>query len=103
MAERFKLGPQFRIVIDLAVEDDGNRAVLVEHRLVPAIYVDDRKAAMAEADASFEMETVTVRAAMCQRVGHSAQQDGVNLVFRMKNSSQSAHATSFSGAGKSGG
>src|SRR5581483_6198136 len=48
MAARHQLGTQFSVVIDLAVEDDRNLAVLVEERLAAAGNVDDRKTTMAE-------------------------------------------------------
>ena len=49
---RLELGPQRGVVVDLAVEDDPDRPVLVGHRLVAGgREVDDRQAAMAERDA----------------------------------------------------
>jgi hypothetical protein len=39
-------------IIDLAVEDDGDRLILVIDRLVAAGEVDDGKPAMAEPDAA---------------------------------------------------
>jgi hypothetical protein len=41
MAQALQLLPQLRKIIDLAVEDDGLRAVLIEDRLVAACKIDD--------------------------------------------------------------
>ena len=46
-----ELGAQLAEVVDLAVEDDADRAVLVEDRLVAARQVDDRQAAHPQGDA----------------------------------------------------
>ena len=52
-AERLQLGPDLRVVVDLAVEDEVDRAVLVRHRLHRRVgEVDDREPAEAEADAA---------------------------------------------------
>ena len=45
---RFQLAPQLPVVVDLAVEDDANGAVLVVDRLMTACEVDDREPPHAE-------------------------------------------------------
>jgi hypothetical protein len=47
---RLEILAQFAIVVDLAVQDDLHRAVLVADRLVPGVEVDDRKAPKAQAE-----------------------------------------------------
>jgi len=61
-------------IVDLAVEGDRDRVVLVEQGLLAAGDVDDGEPAMAEADAGREMEAAAVRAAMGDAVGHAAKQ-----------------------------
>src|SRR5207247_1217783 len=41
MAAGLQAGPQIRMVVDLAVEDDPHRAVFVVHRLLTGADVDD--------------------------------------------------------------
>ena len=48
VAARLEIAAQLAMVVDLAVEDDPDRAVFVGHRLVAAGAIDDRQTAMAE-------------------------------------------------------
>ena len=48
MALGLELGAQLAVVVDLAVEEDGDATVLVENRLMAAGQIDDRKAPHAE-------------------------------------------------------
>ena len=50
MAKRQELFTELDVVVDLAIEGDGKSAVLARHRLMPAANIDDREAAMAQAD-----------------------------------------------------
>ena len=67
VAERLQLGDQLLVVVDLAVEDDDDAAVLVEQRLLAGREVDDRQAAVAEADARLDVKAAFVGAAMVLR------------------------------------
>jgi hypothetical protein len=58
------------VVVDLAVENDPATPVLVRHRLMPTIDVDDRESAMAKGDGIPHVVTLTVRTSMAQTVGH---------------------------------
>ncbi len=49
MAARFELGAQLGEVVDLAVEDDPDRAVLVGHRLIAGGEIDDAQPAVRRA------------------------------------------------------
>ena len=49
--ERRELGYQFPVVVDLAVVDHHDRAVVVEQRLLSRREIDDRQPPMTEADA----------------------------------------------------
>ena len=48
MTAALQLGPQLAVIVDLAVLDDDDAAVLVGERLVAAVEVDDREAAGGE-------------------------------------------------------
>src|SRR5512133_3054246 len=75
MAEANEDGAQFGIVVDGAVEDEGQPARRVHHRLSGALrQVDDRQAPMAEGDASVGPATCRIRPAPRQAVAHA--QDG---------------------------
>ncbi len=68
-----ELVPQCAEIVDLAVEDDGDRAVGGDERLVAACDVDHRQPAKAESDRSVEEETVVIGAAMRKRGRHRRQ------------------------------
>ena len=61
------------MVVDLAVVDDPDALVLVRHRLSTARDVDDRQAAVSEADRPVDPEPLTVRSPMAQHVPHALQ------------------------------
>ena len=52
--------PQLVEVVDLAVEDDPDRAVLVRHRLDRCLEVDDRESSVSEAGMAVEVQTAGV-------------------------------------------
>src|SRR3546814_2078048 len=59
---------QFLEVVDLAVVDDRDAAILVVHRLLAAGEVDDRKAAVTQPDAAVDEKAATVRPAVREAV-----------------------------------
>ena len=63
-------GSQRPVVVDLAVEDHLDGAVFVAERLIAAGQVDDRQAAMNQADAGAGPEALGVRAAVGDAVAH---------------------------------
>ena len=71
VAQRLQLGHQLLEVVDLAVEDDADAAVLVEQRLLAGGDVDDRQPAMAEADARLDVDAALVGAAVVLRFVHA--------------------------------
>ena len=79
VAKRLQLGAQLAVVVDLAVEDDTDRAVLVEDRLVPAGQVDDRQPPHPEPDPPLDVDALVIGAAMHDRGAHAP-----NLRFRRK-------------------
>ena len=68
---------QLGMIVELAVEDDADLAVLVPHRLVAGGEIDDRQPAMTEEDMPqlVDIKAVAVRAAMRQSSGHPIQID----------------------------
>ena len=80
-------------VVDLAVEDDDDAAVLVVERLLAAREVDDRQPAMTEADAGLEMKAVAVRTAMLVREVHALDDTRIDsaLAREIDDTDNSAH------------
>jgi hypothetical protein len=68
-----KLRAQLAVVVDLAVQDDVQAAVLVGDRLVAALDVDDRQAPAAETGRTPDVEALVVGTAVRDRRGHRAQ------------------------------
>ncbi len=70
MSAPLQLAAQLAVVVDLAVLDDDDAAVLVGDRLVAMLEVDDREAACGQRDTVLVKETIAVRAAMDQAAVH---------------------------------
>ena len=81
VAGAFEPAAQLAEVVDLAVEDDPDRAVFVGHRLMPAGQVDDRQPPMAQGHArrgfparlraeAGGVDALVVRPAMREHVDH---------------------------------
>jgi hypothetical protein len=72
-----KVAPKLLEIVDLAVDDDRNRAVLVRHRLGALLgalsaEVDDRQPAMAERTGAIGQVSVIVGSAMDHCVAHAS-------------------------------
>src|SRR5260370_518199 len=65
-------------IVDLAIERDGDRVVLVEQGLLAAGNIDDGEPAMAESDAGRQMKAAAVGTTMGDAVGHAAEQTGID-------------------------
>ena len=71
-----QIATQFLEVVDLAVEDDLDLAVLVAKRLVPGVQIDDRQSTMGQSDlhpaacGACGQESLVVRAAVGDRPRH---------------------------------
>jgi hypothetical protein len=70
-------GSELGIVVDLAVEGDPDRSVLVAHRGRAAVNVDDRQPSVAQPGGTFEEKAVAVRPSMSQGRRHPGQQFAV--------------------------
>ena len=71
VARPFQLLAELQVVVDLAVEGDPHRPVLVRHRLVAGDQVHDRQPAMRECDRSIrrQVHAFAIRAPVPQRAG----------------------------------
>ena len=94
---------QLDMVVDLAVADDADRAVLVRDRLVAGLKVDDAQAAETEPYARRGEEALAVRAAMPQRVGHALERFRADRPLRIRpgDAANAAHDCFPRGAGVS--
>src|ERR1700694_5423203 len=91
---------ELRKVVDLAVEHDPGRLVLVVNRLVAAGHVDDAEPPHAEADATLQPDALVIRTPMGDRLAHPVQQSVVR--WRPASCGQaadSAHGCSGTGVG----
>ena len=79
MAQCLQLRYQLLIVVDLAIEDDGNASVFVEQRLLPRCNVDNRQPAVPQCDTRLVVLALSVGATMRLRVVHASQQTTIEL------------------------
>src|SRR5439155_9136417 len=79
MAEDHEFGHQRLEIVDLAIVDNADRPIRVEERLIAGHEIDNRQAEVAEPQPRREMETVTVRSAMTEDIGHTPQQGPIDL------------------------
>ena len=68
-----ELGLEFQVVVDLAVEHEVYEALAVRHRLLAGNQVDDLEPPVRKADLPRTIESMLVRSAMGQNVGHALQ------------------------------
>ncbi len=77
--ERFELRNELLVVVDLAVEYDDDRAVLVVERLLAGGDIDDREAAMREPHASVDVIALAIGPAMGLRSIHPREHCAIDL------------------------
>ena len=94
-AQRMALGGELGVqrvkVVDLAVEDGGDRAAFVGRRLEALVEVDHGEAPMPERGPPGDRDTAVIRAAMADRVGHAADYPRVRWAERCYKSADAAH------------
>src|SRR5207249_644333 len=73
MSSLDECGGQFTIIVNLAVEDYPDRAILVGEGLVAGIEVDDAEASHPDTQRCGRVDATSVRAPSCQRLAHLAQ------------------------------
>ena len=81
VTERLQLGYELLVVVDLAVVDDDDRAVLVVEGLLTGREIDDREPAVTERDTRLEVQAVAIGPAVGDRVVHAQRQAAVRLTF----------------------
>src|SRR5262249_40159744 len=74
MSECLELAPQRLEVVDLAVEDDPDGAVLVVDRLMPGGVIDDAQRPHADRDRLIQEDALIVRASMPNRAAHAVHE-----------------------------
>src|SRR5215510_4237403 len=96
MAARKQFLAQLGEVVNFAVEDHPNRAVLVADRLAPRGQVDDREPPHSQRDVLFEIEAFVVRPAMNDGRRHRPRNLFVRRPgpFSIDESENAAHFTS---------
>src|ERR1044072_7412252 len=73
VAARFELRFDFLKVVNLAVEDDRDRAVFTRHRLIATDEIDDGEATHAQPDAWLHRHALIARAAMLEDATHTVE------------------------------
>src|SRR5262249_6298862 len=71
--------PEFPIIVNLTIEDDGHRAVLVVDRLTPAIDINDCQTSHTQSDMVAEEKSVIVRSSPANERTHAPDQRLINL------------------------
>ena len=81
------------MVVDLAIEDDGDGSILVPHRLVAAGDIQDRQPAMTQVYTALRVDVVAgaVGPPMDQRSGHPLKDGSIALPGEAR---QTAHGQS---------
>ena len=87
----FELVLELAVVVDLAVLDDDDGAVLVRDRLVAAGQVDDREPARRDADALLRVHALGVGAAMDERLRHRTQPVDIERRVRRRDPADPTH------------
>src|ERR1035438_1727934 len=70
MTASLQLGTQLGKIINLAVEDNPNRLVFIEDRLVPTLQVDDAEPTHAQTNASLYKDPLVVGPAVHDGLPH---------------------------------
>jgi hypothetical protein len=85
-------------VVDLAVVGYGDIFARIPHRLRTAFEIDNRQAAMAEAHTRFEVQPLTVRAAVGYTPRHTRQQGPVAIatLTQVEHTGDTAHQRAHS-------
>ena len=97
VAGALELRAQLGVVVELAVLDDVNRAVLVRDRLVAGLQVDDREPAGSQSDRPFDEGAVAVRASVKELRAHPRELLRVGRPARRDDSADPAHGAESSG------
>src|SRR5262249_26303794 len=93
VAARSQSIAQTLIVVNLAVENDPDRAVLIGKRLSAAAEVDDTEPSMPKTSGALRINSESVRSAMADDGGHSLDDRALDspLFVKKKLSANAAH------------
>ena len=91
MTSRHEILPKRLVVVDLAVENDPDGAVLIRDRLVAARKVDDAEAPHAETHGAFGVEALIVGPAMPDLVAHRLDDELLRYASKREIPRDSAH------------
>src|SRR6267142_5975844 len=70
----FQIQPKFAVVVDLAVEDDGDALVFVECWLFAGYEIDDCQTPHSQGDAPGNHQTFRIRATVDHSLAHRVQE-----------------------------
>src|SRR5215813_9164688 len=94
MAARAKQLRQFPVVVNFAIENNGDIPLFIEDRLMAAFQINDRETSMTEPDVGLDIKALIIRSTMRDHVCHPAQRLFLDrlVVIVMKYTAYSAHA-----------
>ncbi len=92
VAPRLKAGSMIGVVVDLPIEDDLKRSVLVGHGLMARSHIDDAEAAMRETDRAFDEKARVVRTTVPQDIPHADEDRLVHIVATSAGEGDTANA-----------
>jgi hypothetical protein len=82
MPSALEICAQLLVVVDLPVEDDDDRAILVEDRLIAGVEIDHAKSLNPEADTTAVVRPARIRATMLERRAHPCDEPSVDGLSR---------------------
>src|SRR5947209_4285035 len=91
VSPRAEIISELHVVVDLPVEDDHDRAVLVVDRLIAVDEVDHRQALYSEADALGRMDAAGVGTSVLERLAHLLDQGSVHCANEVNLPGDPAH------------
>ncbi len=91
MPARHEIGAQFLVAVNLAVEDDPHRTVLIGDRLMAGGEIDDAEAAHADPAPAIHVNAFVVRTAMANLVAHRLYQRRLSGLIETHKTGDSAH------------
>ena len=97
VAGGFEIRLQGPVVVDLAVEDQGDAAVFIEQRLMAVVDADDRQAAHAQGDSTVTVGAAVVGAAMDEGVVHRVEDVGDASLAKGEDACDAAHGWMLTG------
>src|SRR5262249_46801811 len=70
---------EFPIIVDLAIEDDSHRTILVVDRLTPGVDINDRQTSHTQPDLTIEVKSLVIRSTSANEGTHASDQRLINL------------------------